>query len=383
MLRHDFRTECRTGTLRRLRTDGRSDRDRIAAGGKLPQPADERIGRRGTANRTAVRTVAAAGADRTGARTVHHRTRRDGVRRGGRRGRRYENPGSRGRTHFRGAGADRRTSAVHGPDGASAGGQLPVDERRTGGSGARPGLDPVRVERDGRRRKHHHEKRASGWRLQHGPPDVRLVQHAERRSEQRRAERKIQQFRRAELQSYRRTPQGHGIRRLGRLPEAGLRLHRALESVRGREPEPFRRLEPRFRHRSADRQRCADYPRNDLVLARQPLRTHVGIAEILLQLRISQNRRRAQPGTTVAGLPFPFAGPDAGHHGLPVVPAVYGQPDDARSGLPTQRGTRLEPLSRPRRTVGRQDAERCGGLPEHAADAREMDDAERGRPHGL
>ena len=62
------------------------------------------------------------------------------------------------RTHCRGAGTDRRPSAVHGFDGTSPGRQLPVDDDRTGGGGTGSCICSLRFKCYGRRNQHHHKK---------------------------------------------------------------------------------------------------------------------------------------------------------------------------------------------------------------------------------
>lgn len=132
----------RTGDRAGDRAGGEERRDRLGGGdgGALrlghPPPADVGGGRGPRRNRPPAGGIGASAAHGTGSGAVRHGTRRDGLRRLGRRGRRHQPARHRRRVGGPDARADRRASAVHGAVRPSDRRRLPVDARRAGRGGA-------------------------------------------------------------------------------------------------------------------------------------------------------------------------------------------------------------------------------------------------------
>ena len=354
-----------------------------------PAPsADDDFRGRARADRKPATALAAADACRTGAGALHHGTRTDGLRRLDR-SRRADDPArhrqrQRSRQSDHGtAGPDRRSSAVHGADGAPYRRRLSVDAGRPRRSGARPRLGALRFERHGRRHQHRNAQDARRRRTNRDPRRLRLLQHAPDRSDEPRESRPFHQRGDALLQPHRRPPQGHGLRPVRRLRQTGLRARRGMGCMGRRERYAFRRRESGYGPSPDLRQRLAHHARHDLVRAAQRLRHDLGRSKLLLQLGPPQDQRRLLGGRDAARLPFQLARPDAGRLVVPERHALPRQPADGGRRLPTFRRQGVEPLYRrtARPDHGRRNDGRGGRLRRLPPDARRLADARRRHPH--
>ena len=272
------------------RAGGEERRDRLGGGdgGALrlghPPPADVGGGRGPRRNRPPAGGIGASAAHGTGSGAVRHGTRRDGLRRLGRRGRRHQPARHRRRVGGPDARADRRASAVHGAVRPSDRRRLPVDARRAGRGGARTGVGALRLERHGRGDQHRHPPAARGRRENRPERGLRLVEHLADRSSQPHPQRPLHERRDRLVQPHGRPPRRHGFRAVRRICQGRLRDQPPLERLRRCEPDTLQRLESGRNHRARLRQRLPHHARHGIRLTGKLVRPDFGRVEVLLQL---------------------------------------------------------------------------------------------------